>query len=97
MDIIISISLIVIWLAAGWYATKLIKKRDFEAPPAVDLIIVLHGVLALISTWVVQNLLFPGEDGKPNTVFLKDGMNLDLSNPEHLEIYNKLKSITKKQ
>ena len=95
MDITIVLILITLHLFSGWYSVKLIKKRDIDAPPAVDLIIVLHGIISLITTLTIQNLLFPGEDGNPNKVFLKDGMTLDLSNPEHKEIYEKLKDINK--
>jgi hypothetical protein len=95
MDIFIALGLLFIHMGAGWYAAKLIKTRDVDAPFTVDLIIVLHGVLSLITTLVVQNLLFPKEEST-NTLFLRDGMSLDLDNPEHREIYEKLKSINKK-
>ena len=86
---------IIIHLLAGWYALKLIKKRDVDAPIAVDIIVVLHGIISLITTWTVQNLLFPNEE-EGKTVFLRDGMTLDMENPEHVEIYEKLKQMNKK-
>ena len=96
MDITFVLVVIFIHLGSGWYATKLIKKRDVDAPPLVDLIVVLHGILSLITTLAVQNLLFPNETGNKNIVFLKDGMTLNLENPDHREIYDKLKSMNKK-
>ena len=91
----IIILICILHLLSGWYALTLIKKRDSSAPIAVDIAVVLHGFLSLVTTFAVQHLLYPDEE-ETNTLFLRDGMTLDLNNPEHQEIYNKLKQINKK-
>ena len=85
----------VIHLLCGWYAVKLIKKRDPQAPIAVDIIVILHGAISLLTTYVIQNLLCP-EEKESKTIFLRDGMTLDMDNEEHVKIYEQLKKINKK-
>lgn len=95
MLILLTILVIVLHLWAGYHALKLIKKRDSVAPFAVDIIVVLHGFISLITTLTVQKLLYPDEEENANKIFLRDGMTLNLDNPQHQEIYNKLKEINK--
>ena len=62
MEIIIIGIVSFLYFYAGYDAIKRIKKRDPEVSFAVDIIILIHGILSWIAVLAVQNLLFPDEE-----------------------------------